>query len=180
MYAGLNDLKTVAQHVSLAELGMDSMMAVEIKQTLERNFEMFFIQQDVRNLTFSKLVEMDKNAMKEKVETKNKENTTESSGMQLLIQLMKDEDITTDICLNLPTKKDPRKVDMFLMGGIDGCGYVFNSLAPKIKATGTCLQYGTHNIGLNHTSITDYAKHLLPVSIHRIYLKKIHTHVHLY
>lgn len=51
---GIKDLKTVSQQVSLAELGMDSMMAVEIKQTLEREFEIFLTAQDIRTLTFAR------------------------------------------------------------------------------------------------------------------------------
>jgi acyl carrier protein len=55
---GLKDLKTISQHSTLAELGMDSMMAVEIKQTLEREFEMFLSAQDIRGLTFARLTEL--------------------------------------------------------------------------------------------------------------------------
>lgn len=55
---GLRDLKTVSLHSTLAELGMDSMMGVEIKQTLEREFEVFLTPQDIRSLTFAKLYEI--------------------------------------------------------------------------------------------------------------------------
>ena len=54
----MRDLKTVSLQTTLAELGMDSMMAVEIKQTLEREFEMFLSPQDIRGLTFAKLAEL--------------------------------------------------------------------------------------------------------------------------
>lgn len=56
--SGLKDLKTISQHSTLAELGMDSMMAVEIKQTLEREFEMFLSAQDIRGMTFARLTEL--------------------------------------------------------------------------------------------------------------------------
>lgn len=52
--SGIRDLKTVSFHSSLAELGMDSIMAVEIKQTLEREFEVFLSAQDIRSLTFAR------------------------------------------------------------------------------------------------------------------------------
>jgi fatty acid synthase len=48
----------VSLHSTLAELGMDSMMAVEIKQTLEREFEVFLTPQDIRSMTFAKLYEI--------------------------------------------------------------------------------------------------------------------------
>ncbi|KAF4517409.1 hypothetical protein B566_EDAN005018 [Ephemera danica] len=57
---GIKDVKTVSHHSTLAELGMDSMMAVEIKQTLEREFQMVFSPQDIRALTFAKLEEHEK------------------------------------------------------------------------------------------------------------------------
>lgn len=55
---GIRDLKTVSFHSNLAELGMDSMMAVEIKQTLEREFEVFLSPQDIRGMTIAKLQEI--------------------------------------------------------------------------------------------------------------------------
>ncbi|KAL2734787.1 fatty acid synthase-like [Vespula squamosa] len=56
---GIKDLKTINQETSLAELGMDSMMGVEIKQTLEREFEIYLNAEEIRWLNFAKLVEMD-------------------------------------------------------------------------------------------------------------------------
>lgn len=55
---GVRDIKTVSLHSTLPELGMDSMMATEIKQTMEREFEIFLTVKDVRNLTFAKLHEI--------------------------------------------------------------------------------------------------------------------------
>ncbi|KAJ4448692.1 hypothetical protein ANN_00082, partial [Periplaneta americana] len=52
---GIRDLKTVSQTTTLAELGMDSMTAVEIKQTLEREFEVLLTAQEIRSLTFGHL-----------------------------------------------------------------------------------------------------------------------------
>ncbi|XP_011863921.1 PREDICTED: fatty acid synthase-like [Vollenhovia emeryi] len=51
-------MKGVSPNSYLAELGMDSMMAVEIKQTLEQEFDIFFSAQEIRNLTFTKLSEI--------------------------------------------------------------------------------------------------------------------------
>ena len=70
---GIKDLKNISLNSTLAELGMDSMMAVEIKQTLEREFEIFLTAQDIRSMTFSKLIEMSKmeDSDKNKVATIN-------------------------------------------------------------------------------------------------------------
>jgi len=42
----------------LAELGMDSMTTVEVKETLEREFEVYLTPQEIRNLTFASLDEL--------------------------------------------------------------------------------------------------------------------------
>ena len=43
---------------TLAELGMDSMTAVEIKDTLEREFEVHLTPQEICKLTFARLDEL--------------------------------------------------------------------------------------------------------------------------
>lgn len=53
----IRDPKSVSYKSTLSELGMDSLMAVDIKQTLERNFDLFLSPQDLRALTFQKLEE---------------------------------------------------------------------------------------------------------------------------
>lgn len=55
---GIRDIKTVSLNTSLSEMGMDSLMLVEIKQTLEREFELFLSTQELRALTLSKLKEL--------------------------------------------------------------------------------------------------------------------------
>jgi len=56
--AGFRDLKTISVNSTLAELGMDPITAVEIKETLQREFEVCLTQQEIRNLTFARLYEL--------------------------------------------------------------------------------------------------------------------------
>jgi fatty acid synthase, animal type len=58
---GIKDTKNITLSASLADLGMDSLMGAEIKQTLERNFDMILSAQEIRQLTFGRLKEMGKN-----------------------------------------------------------------------------------------------------------------------
>lgn len=61
---------------------MDSMMAVEIKQTLEREFEMFLSAQDIRGMTFARLTELAQ-SMQEQFKNRQdaaKENVRSSKG----------------------------------------------------------------------------------------------------
>lgn len=61
---GIRDVKAVSKNASLAELGMDSLMTVEIKQVLEREFDVFLTAQQLRALTFAKLEEMSSSGVK--------------------------------------------------------------------------------------------------------------------
>ncbi|KAJ4436151.1 hypothetical protein ANN_18781 [Periplaneta americana] len=55
---GVRDLKSINVHSTLSELGMDSLMAVEVKQAIERECETFLTTQEVHNLTFAHLIEI--------------------------------------------------------------------------------------------------------------------------
>ncbi|KAL4702305.1 hypothetical protein ACJJTC_018435, partial [Scirpophaga incertulas] len=55
---GIKDPSKVSDSSNLAELGMDSLMGAEIKQTLERGYDVVLGVQEIRALTFAKLREM--------------------------------------------------------------------------------------------------------------------------
>ena len=56
--SGIRDLKTVSLTSTLAELGLDSVTTVEIREILEREFEVYLTLQEIRNLTFASLDEL--------------------------------------------------------------------------------------------------------------------------
>lgn len=55
---GIKDYEGLAPSSSLSELGMDSLMGVEVKQTLERDYEVILSMQELRALTISNLIEI--------------------------------------------------------------------------------------------------------------------------
>ncbi|KAJ9575473.1 hypothetical protein L9F63_007678, partial [Diploptera punctata] len=55
---GIKDVKTVNAQSTLADLGMDSLMGAEIKQTLERSYDLVLSAQEIRSLTFARLQEL--------------------------------------------------------------------------------------------------------------------------
>jgi len=55
---GIKDVNTVNAQSTLADLGMDSLMGAEIKQTLERNYDLVLSTQEIRTLTFARLLEL--------------------------------------------------------------------------------------------------------------------------
>ena len=56
--AGIKDMSTVNPDLSLQDMGLDSMSGVEIKQTLERDYDINMSANEIRALTFAKLDEM--------------------------------------------------------------------------------------------------------------------------
>ncbi|GAB0087210.1 Fatty acid synthase [Sergentomyia squamirostris] len=54
------DLKKINDDLTLADLGMDSIMRSEIEQTLVRNYDMVLNAQEIRQLTFGKLKSLGK------------------------------------------------------------------------------------------------------------------------
>ncbi|KAL6430380.1 hypothetical protein ACFW04_007806 [Cataglyphis niger] len=137
-------------------------MTVEIKQTLEDEFDIFLTANEIRTLTFAKLAEICGTEDREKTQADIEEEKIELFGKQLFVRVKNNEDMISDIGIELSTRKNLCMVEVFLLPGIDGCGYIFNPLASRIKPVATVLQYGINNIGLAHGSIAEYADHLLP------------------
>ncbi|XP_025154766.1 fatty acid synthase-like [Harpegnathos saltator] len=155
----VKDVKTVGHRTPLSEIGMDSMMAVEVKQTLEREFDVYLTAQDIRSLTFEKLHNMaDKDKRFEQTEI------FDSAGVKFLIHLLSSLDIVPDVCLEMTTRNEANKKQIFLLPRIEGCASVFNSLASKIKSPFTCLQHGANNIPMSE-SVLQSAATLIPVRI---------------
>lgn len=152
----------MSQNSSLAELGMDSMMAVEIKQTLERDFEVFLTAQDIRVLNIAKLVEM--SAKDTKKQTKQIKKTTTKTekmiGMRLLMKTLNVSVLDGQYCVQLPVKCGEKRNEIFLIPGIEGSAAIFAELASKLKFPATCLQLGIYNI---NDSVEEMAERLLPV-----------------
>lgn len=55
---GVKDLQTISLTWTLPELGMDSIMSVELKQIVESEFDVFLSPQDLKTMTFAKLYKL--------------------------------------------------------------------------------------------------------------------------
>lgn len=156
-------MNMISQNTSLAELGIDSMMVVEIKQTMEREFDIHFTPKEIRNLTFAKLNEMSNANTGSDNTQAEKSIDTRKPDVIKLFGIVNDENFMTEICLDISTKKKENTVQVFLIPGIEGCGAIFNHLASSIKFSLTFLQYGTNNIDATNI-ILDTTDYLLEVS----------------
>lgn len=173
---GLRDLKTISLHSTLAELGMDSMMAVEIKQTLEREFEVFLTPQDIRGMTFSKLKDIaaQESAGKGGAKAETKGEMMPQQGIAHLIRVIGDE-----LTAGLPVVRLPSLIGdgsvieefggshptCFLIPGVEGVASVVEPLAAHLSVQALCLQF---NYEIPFETVEDLAKSLLPHVLKRL------------
>ncbi|KYN04771.1 Fatty acid synthase [Cyphomyrmex costatus] len=158
----ISDIKVVSPNSSLAELGMDSMMAVEIKQTLEREFDIFVTAQEIRNLTFAKLIKMSATSVgDDDIDEERKLDIEKSYVIKLLVGItVKDEDFISET--NFSTITQSTMTEVFLIPGIDGCGTVFKTIVPYIKFSTSVLNYNTNDIDSTNV-ILETTNHLTNV-----------------
>ncbi|VDK51307.1 unnamed protein product [Gongylonema pulchrum] len=55
---GVNDISQLNPDANLGDLGLDSLMGVEIKQALERDYDIVLSMKDIRTLTLNKLQQL--------------------------------------------------------------------------------------------------------------------------
>lgn len=55
---GVRDVSSLNADASLADLGLDSLMGVEVRQTLERDYDIVMAMRDIRQVTINKLREL--------------------------------------------------------------------------------------------------------------------------
>ncbi|XP_044740689.1 fatty acid synthase-like [Chrysoperla carnea] len=133
---GIRDYTTVSKHANLAEIGMDSMMAVEIKQTLEREFELFLTPQDIRNLSFSKLIEIQnqRNDNAESDTTTKGNSNSQENIFKMLVRTLGNENEQTEPIIELPSiKNNEKSIPLFFIPGIEGQCVVFEPLCSRLN-----------------------------------------------
>ncbi|GJQ79765.1 hypothetical protein Trydic_g23238 [Trypoxylus dichotomus] len=159
---GLN-LKSVSLHATFPSLGMDSMMAVEIKQTLEREYEVFLTTQDIRSMTLAKLKDLANNQGRGTTatipDTTVKENIPAEA--RLLLRILGDEEFAKIPIIKLKSliKEQEDGPHVFALPGVEGMGVIFEPLARKLNAHVTCLQFCTN---YKVDTIRRLAEYILP------------------
>lgn len=142
---GIRDIKSISMSASLSEVGMDSLMAVEIKQTLEREFEIFLTPQDLRALTFTRLQEFADARLKDagdNVKLKLASDKKVDVFNQMLRNLG-DEATSVQPVLRLESKNSAEKFNacVLIVPGIEGvAGQSWINLAKSINLPSFMLQ----------------------------------------
>lgn len=117
---GVKDVSSV--NGTLADLGMDSLMGTEIKQTLERNYDIVLSPQEIRALTFAKLEELSSSTgetNKQLAVAKATVNSDENAASNMLILQWPGEVLPKEALVQLKTKS-ANGTPLFIVHAIEG------------------------------------------------------------
>lgn len=141
------------------------MMAVEIKQTLERNFDVYLSSQEIQTLTFEKLFEM----FGTTAIVREKPPNAFMSKQNIMLGIVQNKDFISEVCSDFSTKNEDSTAHVFLIPGFDGCGTIFNHLVSYIKFSATSLNSNTGIISARNT-LSETIEFLEQVSRNIIFL----------
>ncbi|XP_012511898.1 PREDICTED: fatty acid synthase [Propithecus coquereli] len=129
---GIRDLAGVNLDSSLADLGLDSLMSVEVRQTLEREHDLVLSMREVRQLTLRKLQELSStgDTANESVTPTPKDSPARQQAQLNLSALLVNPEAPTLTRLNTVQSSER---PLFLVHPIEGSTAVFHSLAAKLS-----------------------------------------------
>lgn len=170
----IRDIKSVSMDATLSEIGMDSLMAVEIRQMLEREYELFLTPQDLRSLTFVKLQELTASRDVGEVETSKLKFASEDVpvGVELMLRNLGDEKTAHKTILRLTSQDNSTKhtACVLLIPGIEGvAGNAWRNVANSLSLPAYMLQLmGTKDL----RSIHEISKATFPTVIEDVFNKE--------
>lgn len=113
---GVKDPSSLNPNISLGELGMDSLMGVEVKQTIERDYDVALSMQEIRQLTISRLREISGGA--------SSGGSTKSDGTATPPESEESADVSEVPRLTLVKELVPHSI-LLEMNGLKGASPVF-------------------------------------------------------
>ncbi|XP_063312266.1 fatty acid synthase [Pelobates fuscus] len=128
---GVRDVSSLNPETSLADLGLDSLMGVEVRQTLERDYDIVMAMRDVRQLTINKLRELScKPPTTEESKPSQKISALPELNILDLNNLLVNPHASTVTKLNdVQSSERP----LFLVHPIEGSTAAFHSLASRLS-----------------------------------------------
>ncbi|KAM6175935.1 fatty acid synthase [Erethizon dorsatum] len=137
---GIRDLAGINLDTSMADLGLDSLMGVEVRQTLEREYDLVLSMREVQQLTLRKLQELSSqpSPASELVSPKARESSQARPQAQLNLSmlLVNPEGPTLTRLNSVQSTERP----LFLVHPIEGSTTVFHNLAAKLSVPTYGLQ----------------------------------------
>ncbi|CAM5096781.1 unnamed protein product [Natator depressus] len=136
---GVRDLSSLNAESSLADLGLDSLMGVEVRQTLERDYDIVMTMREIRLLTINNLRELS-----------SKSRTAEELKPSLLMKAGQAQHPELDLNNLLVNPEGPTitrlnevqstERPLFLIHPIEGSITVFHTLASRLSVPSYGLQ----------------------------------------
>ncbi|XP_054448917.1 fatty acid synthase [Pteronotus mesoamericanus] len=136
---GIRDLATVSLDSSLGDLGLDSLMGVEVRQTLEREHNLLLSMREIQQLTLRNLQELSSGvdpANELAAPTPKESPARQQAQLNLSTLLVNPEDPTLTRLNSVQSSERP----LFLVHPIEGSTAVFHSLAAKLSVPTYGLQ----------------------------------------
>jgi len=122
---GIKDTKNINASATLADLGMDSLMGAEIKQTLERNYDLVLSVGEIRTLTVKKLQEFQNDGSEEVIEVAN--GVTAGNNQ---VEFNKNL-VPLETVVNMK-KGESNKPNVFMFSAIEGFVSALEEVASKL------------------------------------------------
>ncbi|KAK5637947.1 hypothetical protein RI129_012242 [Pyrocoelia pectoralis] len=144
---GIKDLKNAGIHTTFSHMGVDSIMAVEIKQTLEREFNVNVSAQDIRGLTFAKLQEMENERLGKEQNSSVSQSKFDDIYLFIPNVVNNTEEFPPLVRLESLVSKTDVAPCTFFLPGVDGTPTVLEPLAANLNCHVYCIQY-EHNDAL--------------------------------
>lgn len=147
---GVKDYEKLEPSVTLGELGMDSLMGVEVKQAIERDYDVALSMQDVRKLTIGRILEISAG------QSRAQEGSCSVNAAELSID---DKLLPSDpfIYLNDILNGDP----IIFMPQLDGDFELMIKLAKKLNRPAVGLNWTKDCVNLD--TVEDTAAHFIKV-----------------
>ena len=149
---GIKDLRQIRnEKQTLAEMGLDSLMSVEIKQVLEQVYSINLSMKEIQALSIEKLKQM-QNMDLVNVNQNNKNSLVVAVDKQIKQILMPSDILIKLNDVNDDNNNNNNKKCMFLIHPIEGHVQMLEEFAKKIKYTVYGIQFSKEAIGVESVS----------------------------
>jgi fatty acid synthase, animal type len=142
----IQDKSLISMDVPLANLGLDSLMGVEIQQVLEHDFEIVVTAQEMRNITLRQL--------EKQAGTDEKSKYEGSRSLELFFSYFGDENTSDQNILKLESLEIDKGTKVLIIPGVEGmANKTWHKFAKKLKYPTFMLQLGNASEAKNLENI---------------------------
>lgn len=140
---GIREIKSISMDSTLSELGMDSLMGVEIHQLLERDFDCVVTTEEMRSFSLSELEKKVKSSIKSATSVgATSGQVKEPSYIELILNGFEESIHNKDIIITLNEGTNSSTTKVLIIPGIEGmAGSTWLKFAKKLQFPTYALQF---------------------------------------